>query len=141
MENTIYIHEMQEPAGCGAFAEDQLNERSEDIGDRKIDLSKIDNIEFDDVDFNDAPDYCDAYISSADMDGIQMSDTELDDLNANHKGFVYEMLIDKLLTPADVLRLRKKLNKIEAARRKAERKMNKLKKIEIEIKTRKNGKI
>jgi hypothetical protein len=86
----------EEPEGYGAFDEAQLNERTEEIGNRKIDLSKIDNIEFDDVHMDDYPNFCDAFISSADMNGITMTDDELCDLNENHKGFVYEKLIDKL---------------------------------------------
>ena len=62
---------------------------------RKLDLSKIDNIEFDDVDMGDYPDFCDTYIVSADMKGIPMCEEELEELNKNH-GFVYEKLIDKL---------------------------------------------
>jgi hypothetical protein len=62
---------------------------------RKLQLDKIDNIEFDQVDMNDYPDFSDAYIISADMDGIEMTEEELDKLNEN-QGFVYEKLIDKL---------------------------------------------
>jgi len=61
----------------------------------KLDLTKIDNIEFDGIDHNDYPDYCDAYITSADYDGIPMSDEQLDELNEN-SDFVYEKLMDYL---------------------------------------------
>jgi hypothetical protein len=61
----------------------------------KLDLSKIDNIQFEDVDYNDYPDFCDAFISSADMNGVEMTEEELEELNEN-RGFVYEKLIDNL---------------------------------------------
>lgn len=86
-----YYQEFTEPEGYGAFDQDQLNERTEDI-----DLALIDNIEFDDVDMNDYPDFTDAYIVSADYNGVPMTDDELADLNDNNRGFVYQKLIDKL---------------------------------------------
>ena len=87
---------MNEPDGYGAFDEEELNERTEITGEpRKLNLETIGNIEFDDVDMNDYPDFCDAYILSADMGGIPMTNEELELLNEN-KGFVYERLIDKL---------------------------------------------
>jgi hypothetical protein len=62
---------------------------------RDIDLSKIDNIEFDQVDYSDYPDFCDAYILSADMNGIAMTEEELDELNEN-RDFVHEKLFKYL---------------------------------------------
>lgn len=80
------------------FAEDfdsELNERSEVTGDREINKKMIDNIKFDQVDHADHPDYCDAYIISADMDGISMTEGELDLLNED-RNFVYDKLIKYL---------------------------------------------
>ena len=82
---------IQPSEGFGAF--DNQDEKSEDI---KIDLSKIDNIEFDDIDMDDYPDFANAYILSADVDGIPMTDDELTELNENYSGFVYEKLFDRL---------------------------------------------
>ena len=62
---------------------------------RRLQLDKIDNIEFDQVDMNDYPDFSDAFILFADMNGIPMCEEELDELNEN-RGFVYMKLIDKL---------------------------------------------
>jgi len=56
----------------------------------------IDNIKFEDIDHNDHPDYCDAFVSSADCNGIPMTEDELTDLNENYKCFVYDELIDYL---------------------------------------------
>jgi hypothetical protein len=72
-------------------------EQGEDEVDypRRLHLDKIDNIIFDQIDYKDAPDFCDAYILSADMNGIEMNEEELDSLNEN-SGFVYQKLIDYL---------------------------------------------
>jgi hypothetical protein len=71
-------------------------ERGEDEPQEEFDLSKIDSMEFDDVDHSDYPDFCDAYCSAADYDGVPMTEDELADLNENHRDFVYERLISKL---------------------------------------------
>jgi hypothetical protein len=54
----------------------------------KLDYSKIDNIEVDGIDYADYPDFCDAYIASADYDGREMTDEELELLNED-SDFVY----------------------------------------------------
>ena len=89
-----FLQGLDQPDGYGAFDE-ELFDRTETIGTRELNLCTISNIEFDDIDYADAPDFADAYIVSADMDGIPMSDEELDMLNEN-KGFVFEKLFDKL---------------------------------------------
>lgn len=61
----------------------------------KIDLSKISNIEIDGIDTSDYPDFCDAYIVSADYDGEPMNDEQLEELNHN-ADFVYEQVIKHL---------------------------------------------
>jgi hypothetical protein len=60
-----------------------------------MDYSKINNVELDGIDTNDYPDFCDAYISSADYDGVPMTDDELDELNDN-SDFVYNCVWDSL---------------------------------------------
>jgi hypothetical protein len=82
---------MREPEGYGAFSGNQ----DEVDYPRRLQLDKIDNIEVDQVDMDDYPDFCDAFVVSADMNGIEMNEEELDELNEN-RGFVYEKLIDKL---------------------------------------------
>jgi hypothetical protein len=72
-----------------------LNERVEDIN-REINLKRIDNIVFDGIDHTDAPDYCDVFIQSADMNGWPMSEDELTDLNENFNEWVHEKLMDYL---------------------------------------------
>ena len=56
---------------------------------------KIDNIEIDGIDSKDYPDFCDAYISSADYDGVPMTDEQLDELNEDGD-YVYENIMDYL---------------------------------------------
>ena len=58
-----------------------------------MNTSEIDNIEFDGIDDNDFPDFCDAFVSSADYDGAEMTPDQLDDLNENHRDFVSDQLI------------------------------------------------
>ena len=60
-----------------------------------LDYSLISNIEFAGIDHRDAPDYCDAYIVSADYNGEEMTDEQIELLNEDSQ-FVYEMLIKRL---------------------------------------------
>lgn len=61
----------------------------------KMDYKKIDNIEIDGIDTKDYPDFCDAYISSADYDGVPMTDEQLDELNEDGD-YVYGHIMDYL---------------------------------------------
>lgn len=56
-----------------------------------MDVTKIDNIEFEGIDYKDAPDFCDAFISSADYNGLEMTDEQLETINKD-SGFVHEEL-------------------------------------------------
>lgn len=58
-----------------------------------LDLTKIDNIDFDGINYNDAPDFADAYIASADYDGRPMTEAEIEAVSRD-AGWVYERLID-----------------------------------------------
>ena len=60
-----------------------------------MDFSKIENIEFDGIDYKDAPDFCDAFISSADYNGIALSEDELDIVNKD-SDFVHDKLYEHL---------------------------------------------
>jgi hypothetical protein len=55
----------------------------------KLDLNKIDNIEFE-INLQDYPDLCDSYISSADHNGKEMTDEEIDYLHDNYSDWVSE---------------------------------------------------
>jgi hypothetical protein len=60
-----------------------------------MDYKKIDNIEIDGIDTKDYPDFCDAYISSADYDGVPMTAKQLDQLNEDGD-YVYGHIMDYL---------------------------------------------
>jgi hypothetical protein len=45
-----------------------------------IDIKELENVVVDNIDKADYPDFCDAYISSAEIDGIELTETELDEL-------------------------------------------------------------
>jgi len=60
-----------------------------------IDFKKIENIEFEDINYSDAPDFCDAFISYAEIDGEPLTEEQLEEVN-NDAGFVYEELMDYL---------------------------------------------
>ena len=60
-----------------------------------MDYNKISNIQFEDIDHNDHPDYCDAFIVSADYGDNEMTEEQLDVLNTDRE-FVHEQLMDYL---------------------------------------------
>jgi len=60
-----------------------------------MDLTKITNVEIENIDHKDAPDYCDAFISYAELDGLEMTDEQLEALNEN-SDFVHECVYDFL---------------------------------------------
>lgn len=61
----------------------------------KIDFEQVDNVAMGGVDTADYPDFCDAYIESADYKGRDATDEELDIMNDN-SDFVHECLTDWL---------------------------------------------
>ena len=54
-----------------------------------LDYTKISDVEVEGIDTADYPDFCDAFIASADYDGREMTDMELDTLN-DDSDFVYD---------------------------------------------------
>ena len=62
---------------------------------KTMDYKKIDNIEIDGIDTKDYPDFCDAYIVSADYDGVPMTDEQLDELNEDGD-FQHECIMNDL---------------------------------------------
>jgi len=55
----------------------------------------IDNIEIDGINMRDYPDFCDAYVSCADYNGVEMTDEQLDEINEDYD-FVYECVMSKI---------------------------------------------
>ena len=54
-----------------------------------LDYTKISDVEVEGIYTADYPDFCDAFIASADYDGREMTDVELDTLN-DDSDFVYD---------------------------------------------------
>ena len=63
--------------------------------ENKIDYTKISNIVIDGIDTRDYPDFCDAYISSADYDDEPMTDEMLELLNQD-SSYVYDCVINQI---------------------------------------------
>jgi len=51
----------------------------------KFDFNKITNVSLDGLDHSDYPRYCDAFIDSANYDGKEMTDEQLDLLNEDYE--------------------------------------------------------
>ena len=56
-----------------------------------IDFTKVTDIEFEGIDMADYPKFCDAYIESAVINGVEATEEELDVIN-NDYSFVYKKL-------------------------------------------------
>jgi len=54
---------------------------------------ELENIVVAGIDPKDYPDFCDAYIESAERDGIPLTDQELDELDSD---FVYDCIINQI---------------------------------------------
>ena len=61
-----------------------------------INTKLIDNIEVDGIDYGDYPDFTDSFIAAADLDGVEMTDEQLEDLNDNYPDFVYESVYNSI---------------------------------------------
>ena len=59
----------------------------------KLNYSLISNIEFKGINHRDYPDYCGAYIASADYDGKEMTKEQIEMIDAD---FFYEKLIEQI---------------------------------------------
>lgn len=62
----------------------------------KIDFKLITNVSVDGIDTSDYPDFCDAFIESAEYNGKDMSEEMLDEINSDHLDFVSECVYDSL---------------------------------------------
>jgi len=60
-----------------------------------MNYKKIDNIEIGGVDTKDYPDFSDAFIMSADYNGVSMSDDQLNEINEDTE-FVYAHVINNI---------------------------------------------
>ena len=62
---------------------------------KPMELDRITNIELGGIDHNDYPDFVDAFIVSAEIDGVELTDAELEELNCN-SDFVYQCVLNEL---------------------------------------------
>ena len=62
----------------------------------KLDLNKVDNLEFDGIDFADYPDFVDALLVTADYDGKEMTEEQIDYLNDEYSDWVYEEVYNSI---------------------------------------------
>jgi len=60
-----------------------------------FDFGKITNVMVEGIDHRDCPDYCDAFIASADYDGVEMNEELLDELN-DCGDFVHESVYSQI---------------------------------------------
>jgi hypothetical protein len=58
-------------------------------------MKGIENVQVEGIDFADYPDFCDAFIASADRNGTPLNEEELEELNED-KDFVYECINKQL---------------------------------------------
>ncbi len=65
------------------------------LKERKLNTSKLESVEVDGIDFKDYPDFCDAYISYAEIDGIELTDEQYDEVNDDRE-LVYEYVMCEL---------------------------------------------
>ena len=54
-----------------------------------MDYKKINNVQVEGIDYKDAPDFCDAFIFYAELDGVPMTDEQIEELN-NDSDFVHD---------------------------------------------------
>lgn len=57
--------------------------------------AKIRSVEFDGVDTRDYPDFCDAHITYAELDGRELTEKELEEVN-DDSDLVHELLMENL---------------------------------------------
>ena len=49
-------------------------------------ISQLQDVELDGVDFKDHPDYCDAYLAGATLNSVELTESQLDEINSSDAG-------------------------------------------------------
>ena len=62
----------------------------------QVNLSQIENMEFEGVDFSDYPDFVDAFLVSAEINGRDLTEEEIDYLNDEHYEFINERVFSSM---------------------------------------------
>lgn len=60
-----------------------------------MDLSKLEMVEVDGIDYKDYPDFCDAYISYAEINGKEVTEDQYDEIN-DDRDFVYSQVLNHI---------------------------------------------
>jgi hypothetical protein len=63
--------------------------------DEVLDKTQITNVTVEGIDYSDYPDFCDAYITNADYNGVKMTKEQLHTLNKD-SGFINESVFSQL---------------------------------------------
>ena len=63
---------------------------------KNFNLDLVENVEIDGIDFADYPDFCDAFISSADYDGKPMTEEQIADLEEAYPDWLYDQIENSL---------------------------------------------
>ena len=61
----------------------------------ELDTSKLEAVEVDGIDMKDYPDFCDAYIDYAEIDGVELTDDQYEEVNEDSQ-LVYDYVMAKL---------------------------------------------
>lgn len=62
----------------------------------QLNLSQIENMEFEGIDTSDYPDFVDAFLVSAEINGRDLTEEEIDYLNDEHYEFVNESVFSSI---------------------------------------------
>ena len=62
-----------------------------------IDIKLVDMLEVDGCDYRDYPDFCDAYFSYGEIDGVELTEDELIELAENYPEVVNEMAFESFI--------------------------------------------
>tara|TARA_R110002096_G_scaffold8986_1_gene36251 strand:- start:5378 stop:5740 length:363 start_codon:yes stop_codon:yes gene_type:complete len=61
-----------------------------------FDINLVDNVEIEGVDMADYPDFCDAFVSGADYDGVEMTEYQVIQMEENYPDWKYEQVENSL---------------------------------------------
>jgi len=62
---------------------------------KKIEVWKLEDVKVEDIDMKDYPDFCDAFIASATIDGRELTDEELNEVNEDYD-YLYSQIENTL---------------------------------------------
>ena len=61
-----------------------------------FDINLVENVEIEGVDMADYPDFCDAFISGADYDGVEMTEAQVIQMEEDYPDWRYEQIENSL---------------------------------------------